>query len=60
VKIKKPRGHVASWRFRNVLGSLEASIAASLLAKKYGVARVIDEVDRGDERIITLEVFQHG
>jgi hypothetical protein len=60
VKIKKPRGHVASWRFRNVLGSLEASIAASLLAKKYGVARVIDEVDRGDERIITLEIFQHG
>jgi len=60
VKIRKPRGHVASWRFRNVLGSLEASIAASLLAKKYGVARIVDEVDMEGERIITLEVFQHG
>jgi len=60
VKIRKPRGHVASWRFRNVLGSLEASIAASLLAEKYGIARIVDEVDMGGERIITLEVFQHG
>ena len=60
VKVKKPRWHVASWRFRNVLGSLEASIAASLLAKEHGIARIVDEVDMGDERIITLEVFQHG
>ena len=60
VRIRKPRGHVASWRFRNVLGSLEASIAASLLAKKHGIARIVDEVDMGGERIITLEVFQYG
>jgi hypothetical protein len=57
VSIKKPRSRLASWRFRNVLGSLEASIAASLLAKIYGVARVVDEVDRDHEKIITLEVF---
>jgi hypothetical protein len=57
VSIKKPRSRLASWRFRNVLGSLEASIAASLLAKTYGVARVVDEVDRDHEKIITLEVF---
>lgn len=60
VKIRKPRGHVASWRFRNVLGSLEASIAASLLAKKCGIIRIVDEIDMEDERVITLETFQHG
>ena len=60
VRVKRPRGHVASWRFRNVLGSLEASIAASLLAKRYGRARVVDEMDMEGERIITLEVFSYG
>ena len=60
VRVKKPRGYVASWRFRNVLGSLEASIAASLLAKRYGLSKVVDEMDMEGERIITLEVFSYG
>lgn len=60
VKIKKLKSHLTSWRFRNVLGSLEASMAASLLAKTYGVARIVNEVDVKNDRIITLEVFQHG
>ena len=60
VRVKKPRGHLTSLRFRNVLGSLEASIAASLLAKTYGIVRIASEVDEGYERVITLEVFQYG
>jgi hypothetical protein len=60
IKIKKPRGHLTSLRFRNVLGSLEASIAASLLARTYGAARIVDEVDRGGERVITLKAYHHG
>ena len=60
VKINKTIVHVTSWRFGNVLSSLEASIAASLFAKKHGITRIVDEVDMEGERIITLEVFQHG
>ncbi len=57
VKIVKPRGHLTSLRFRNVLGSLEASITASILANSHGIVRIVDEVDKGGQKIITLDVF---
>lgn len=56
VWLKSPRGHISAGRFKNVFGSLEASIVACMIASILGVCRVVEEREMKNSRIIILEV----
>lgn len=58
VEIKGPRSSVGAARFRRVLGSLEASVAASTAAAVLRLpVRVSSEVDEGRVKRVALEVI---
>jgi hypothetical protein len=57
VEAKGVRGHVGAGRFKKVLGSLEASIAATITAKTLGKPVYIEtEKEKGKTRQIKLKV----
>lgn len=58
IKVRNPRSYVTAWRYRSVLGSLEASIAALLLVRDHRVARIIEELEEDGDRIIVLEIIE--
>jgi len=58
VRLRNAKSRVLAGRFRAVFGSLEASIAACILASMYGAARVVDEVEEGGDKIIRMEVLK--
>ena len=57
VKLRNVKSHVSAGRFKTIFGSLEASIAACIAANLLGPIRVAEEFEKGDDRIIILEVL---
>ena len=58
LRLKGVKSHVSASRFKEVFGSLEASIAACIAANLIGVTRVVDELEEGDDKVMVLEVWE--
>jgi len=56
IRLRSVKSHVSAWRFKQVFGSLEASIAACIAANLLGPTRVVDELEEPGSKVIVLEV----
>lgn len=58
LRLRRVKPHVSAGRFKEVFGSLEASIVACIAANLMGVTRVMDELEEGEDKVIVLEVWE--